>query len=61
MRRVRWSLGWAFGYNGIGLTLATMGMLTPIFAASAMFVSSLVVVAISRGAGRVDLRVAPHE
>jgi Cu+-exporting ATPase len=52
MRRVRWSLGWAFGYNGIGLTLATMGLLTPIFAASAMFVSSVVVVAISRGAGR---------
>jgi Cu+-exporting ATPase len=54
MRRVRWSLGWAFGYNGIGLTLATVGLLTPIFAASAMFVSSLVIVAISRGAGKVD-------
>jgi heavy metal translocating P-type ATPase len=61
MRRVKWSLGWAFGYNGIGLTLATMGMLTPIFAASAMFVSSLVVVAISRGAGRIDLREATDE
>jgi cation transport ATPase len=53
MRRVRLNLGWAFGYNTIGITLAALGWLTPIFAASAMFVSGLVVVAISRGAGNV--------
>jgi cation-transporting P-type ATPase A/B len=56
MRRVRLNLAWAFGYNGIGLTLAALGLLTPIFAASTMIVSSLVIIGISKGAGRVDAR-----
>jgi Cu2+-exporting ATPase len=56
MRRVRLNLAWAFGYNGIGLTLAAMGLLTPIFAASTMIVSSLVIIGVSKGAGRVDAR-----
>jgi len=56
MRRVRLNLAWAFGYNGLGLTLAAMGLLTPIFAASTMIVSSLVIIGISKGAGRVDAR-----
>ena len=38
------NLAWAFGYNAIGLGLAAAGRLTPLFAASAMVVSSLVVV-----------------
>ena len=38
------NLAWAFGYNAIGLGLAVAGRLTPLFAASAMVVSSLVVV-----------------
>jgi P-type E1-E2 ATPase len=54
MRRVRLNLAWAFGYNAVGLTLAASGWLTPVFAASAMFVSGLAVVAISRGAGDVS-------
>ena len=52
LRRVRLNLAWAFGYNAIGLALAAQGLLTPIFAASTMIVSSLVIIAISRGAGR---------
>lgn len=54
MRRVRANLAWSFGYNTIGISLAALGWLTPVFAASAMFVSGLVVVAISRGAGKVS-------
>lgn len=50
MRRIRTNLAWAFGYNIIGITLATMGMLSPIFAASAMVGSSLFVIANSRRA-----------
>ena len=56
MRRVRLNLAWAFGYNAIGLTLAALGLLTPIFAASTMIVSSLVIIGVSKGAGRVDPR-----
>ncbi|MCE9590827.1 MAG: cation-translocating P-type ATPase [Planctomycetes bacterium] len=53
MRRIRFNLCWAFGYNAVGLTLAACGALTPIFAASAMLVSSLVILLSSRGAGAV--------
>lgn len=53
MRRVKLNLLWAFGYNTIGLALAAMGYLNPIFAASAMFVSSLLIVTTSRKAGAV--------
>lgn len=35
------NLAWAFAYNAIGLYLAATGRLTPIFAASAMVVSSV--------------------
>ena len=44
VRTARWNLVWAFGYNSIGLVLAASGQLTPIFAASAMVVSSGLVV-----------------
>jgi len=40
----RVNLVWAFGYNAVGIVLAAMGRLTPIFAASAMVVSSVLVV-----------------
>jgi len=40
----RFNLLWAFAYNAIGLWLAATGRLPPIFAASAMVVSSVVVV-----------------
>ncbi len=38
------NLGWAFLYNSVGLVLATLGLLNPLFAAVAMLVSSLSVV-----------------
>jgi heavy metal translocating P-type ATPase len=41
VRAARLNLAWAFGYNAIGLYLAATGRLSPIFAASAMVVSSL--------------------
>jgi Cu2+-exporting ATPase len=44
VRVARSNLVWAFAYNGIGLSLAASGRLTPIFAATAMAASSLIVV-----------------
>jgi len=44
VRTAKQNLAWAFGYNAIGLYWAATGRLSPIFAASAMVVSSLVVV-----------------
>jgi len=44
-RVVRQNLFWAFIYNGLGITLALTGVLTPIFAAAAMLLSSASVVA----------------
>lgn len=48
------NLGWAFGYNAIGMTLAAFRMLNPVIAAIVMFVSSLVVLANSRRLARFD-------
>jgi len=44
MRTARFNLFWAFFYNGIGLALAVMGLLHPLFGAVAMVASSLLVV-----------------
>jgi heavy metal translocating P-type ATPase len=44
-RIVRQNLFWAFLYNIVGITLALAGVLTPIFAAAAMLLSSTSVVA----------------
>ncbi|MEJ2084932.1 MAG: hypothetical protein P8Y44_04540, partial [Acidobacteriota bacterium] len=52
-RRIRANLLFAFGFNSIGIVLAAMGMLTPVFAAVAMVISSLIVVKVSSQAGRV--------
>ncbi len=51
LRRIRLNLFWAFGYNMIGVALAAVGYLNPIFAASAMIASSFLVVTTSAGAG----------
>jgi heavy metal translocating P-type ATPase len=40
---IKQNLFWAFFYNCIGLGLAVAGLLTPLFAASAMVISSLIV------------------
>ena len=47
-RIVRQNLFWAFGYNVAGMTLAVTGVLSPIFAAAAMVLSSLSVIGNSR-------------
>jgi heavy metal translocating P-type ATPase len=45
LRIVRQNLFWAFLYNLVGISLAVVGYLNPIFAAAAMLLSSLSVVA----------------
>lgn len=52
-RTVRANLLWAFGYNTVGIVLAACGLLTPVFAAIAMVLSSLTVVRLSSRAGRL--------
>lgn len=44
MRVIRQNLFWAFFYNGIGMGLAVSGSLSPLFAAIAMVLSSLLVI-----------------
>jgi Cu+-exporting ATPase len=41
---IYWNLLWAFGYNGIGIALAVVGILQPVVAAGAMIVSSVFVI-----------------
>jgi len=43
-RIIRQNLWWAFGYNCIAISLACMGYIHPLIAASAMFISSLCVI-----------------
>lgn len=43
-RRIRQNLGWALSYNAIAIPLAMAGQLSPLVAAAAMSISSLVVV-----------------
>jgi heavy metal translocating P-type ATPase len=57
-RRIRLNLAWAFTYNGLGIPLAAAGLLSPVFAAVAMIASSLTIVALSRGAGRLGTAAA---
>jgi P-type E1-E2 ATPase len=56
-RRIRANLLWAFGFNSVGIVLAAIGSLTPVFAAAAKVLSSLTVVRISSGAGLLTARL----
>jgi len=55
-RIVRQNLFWAFFYNMVGISLAVSGVLTPIFAAAAMLLSSTSVVANSMRLNRQERR-----
>jgi Cu2+-exporting ATPase len=43
-RIVKQNLGWALGYNAVGIVLGALGLLRPVLAAAAMVLSSLLVV-----------------
>jgi P-type E1-E2 ATPase len=51
-RVIRQNLGWAFGYNSVGVACAALGWLNPALAAFLMAASSIVVIANSLRLGR---------
>ena len=55
MKKIKQNLFWAFIYNTIGIPVAALGLLNPIFAAAAMALSSLSVIVNSALLKRVQL------
>lgn len=44
LKAIKVNLGWAFAYNAIGIPIAALGFMSPMYAAAAMALSSLLVV-----------------
>jgi Cu+-exporting ATPase len=44
LRTIRQNLFWAFFYNALGVPLAAMGFISPVFCAAAMGLSDLIVI-----------------
>jgi P-type E1-E2 ATPase len=55
-RIVRQNLAWAFAYNSVAVLIAALGLLRPVYAAAAMVLSSVCVVANSMRLGKGDGR-----
>ncbi len=55
MKKIKQNLFWAFAYNSGGIPIAALGLLSPIFAAAAMALSSISVIANSALLRRYDI------
>jgi Cu+-exporting ATPase len=55
MKKIKQNLFWAFGYNSAAIPIAAIGLLSPIFAAAAMALSSISVIANSALLKRYDI------
>ena len=44
LRTIKWNLFWAFFYNALGVPLAALGFVSPVFCALAMGGSDLIVI-----------------
>jgi Cu+-exporting ATPase len=64
-RKIHQNLAWAFGYNLIGIPLAALGLLNPVFAGAAMAFSSVSVLAntllLRRWHAQEHARRLPHD